>query len=129
MRIRAFAIALIVALSVGATAGATTLTPLIWGWERFFTVEWQPDSRNGAPYVSGYVKNDWGMPAANVRLLVEALGPGNQVTAQRVEWLGTMLTPGMRAQFQVPAPAPAPAYRVSVFAFDWVQVGGGSDLR
>lgn len=125
MRIRALAAALVLTLAVGAAASAAALAPLVWGWERFFTVEWQPDTRKGVPYVSGHIKNDWGMPAANLRLLVEALGPGNQVTAQRVEWLGTMLTPGMRAAFQVPAPAPAPAYRVSVFAFDWVQTGGG----
>ena len=125
MRIRTVAVALVFALSIGATAGAATLTPLIWGWERFFTVEWQPDSRKGAPYVSGYVKNEWGFPAADVRLLVESLGPGNEVTGQRVEWLGTTLPPGMRAAFQMPAPAAAPAYRVSVFAFTWIQAGGG----
>jgi hypothetical protein len=124
MLIRALAAALILAFSVGATASTAPLTPLIWGWERFFTLEWQADTRNGAPYVSGYIKNDAGTPAANIRLLVEALGPGDQVASQRVEWLGTMLTPGTRAHFQVPAPAAGPAYRVSVFAFDWVQAGG-----
>jgi len=125
MRTRALAAALLLALATGAAAHAAVLTPLVIGWEQFFTIEWQPDTRNGAPYVSGYIKNDWGMPAAKIRLLVESLGPGNQVAAQRVEWLGTTLTPGMRAQFQLRAPAPAAAYRVSVFAFDWVQAGGG----
>ena len=127
MRIRALAAALLLAFSVAVPAGATILTPLVSGWERYFTVEWQPHSRNGAPYVIGYIKNDWGVPAANIRLLVDALGPGDQVTSQRVEWLGTMLTPGTRAHFQVPAPGSASAYRVSVFAFDFVEAGGGDE--
>lgn len=124
MRTRALVAALVLALSGAAPLGASELAPLVWGWERFFTLEWQPDSRRGVPHVSGYIRNEWGEVAASIQLLVESLGPGNQVTAQRVEWLGGMLTPGTRAYFQVPAPAPAPAYRVSVFAFDWVQADG-----
>jgi hypothetical protein len=124
MRIRALTVTLVLALAVVVPVGAAGLSPLVVGWERFFTLEWQPDSRKGVPQVSGYVKNEGGDTAANIRLLVEALGADNQVAAQRVEWLGTMLTPGMRAAFQVPAPAPAPAYRVSIFAFDWIQAPG-----
>jgi hypothetical protein len=121
MWIRTLAVAVLLALSVGTSASSTALTPLVIGWERFFTVEWQADTS----HVTGYIQNDWGAPAAQIRLLVESLGPGNQVTGQRVEWLGTMLAPGMRAGFRVAAPAPASAFRVSVFAFDWVQAGSG----
>jgi hypothetical protein len=124
MRIRALTTALLLALSTGAASGAP-LTPLIWGWEQFFTIEWQPETRNGLAEVGGYVRNDWGMAAANVRLLVESLGPNSEVTGQRVAWLGSMLTPGTSAYFLVPAPRGGSAYRVSVFAFDWVQMGGG----
>lgn len=71
--------------------------------------------------------NDWGFSARNVQLLVEGLDSTGNVVGQRVAWLGSELTPGMRAYFETPAPPPAPAagYRVSVFAFDWVQAGGG----
>ena len=124
MRIRALAVTLVLVLAVVVPVGADGLSPLIVGWERFFTVEWQPDSRKGVPHVSGYVRNEWGTPAVNIQLLVESIGPDNQVSAQRVEWLGAGLTPGTRAAFQVPAPGPGPAYRVSIFAFDWVQAGG-----
>lgn len=36
-----------------------------------------------------------------------------------------VLTPGTTAPFEVPVNARAPQYRVSVFAFDWVQHGRG----
>jgi len=100
------------------------LTPLVIGWEQFFKVEWEAGERKGRPVVQGYIKNDWGMTAANVRLLVDGLDPSGQVVSQTVGWLGTQLTPGMRAYFEVPVNEPAPAYRVSVFAFDFVQHGG-----
>lgn len=110
-----------------ATTAAALLTPLVAGWEQFFKVEWSADERKGKPVVSGRVKNDWGIPARNIRLLVDALDSSGQVVSQRVGWLGSDLPPGISAYFEVPMPERAPAYRVSVFAFDWVQVGGPRD--
>lgn len=95
--------------------------PLVWGWEQFFKVTWEPMERKGRPYVAGYVLNDWGFPATRVQLLVDGLDPSGGVVSQTVSWLGQSITPGSRVYFQVPAPQPAASYRVSVFAFDWVQ--------
>ncbi|MGH7388718.1 MAG: hypothetical protein ACREM3_04585 [Candidatus Rokuibacteriota bacterium] len=120
------AVTALVLLTATGTGLAAQLHPLIAGWEQYFKVEWQAGDRSGKPVVYGKVFNDFGMPAANVRLLVEGLDGGGAVTSQRVEWLGGgILEPGMRAYFEVPSPGAAPSYRVSVFAFDWVQMGGG----
>jgi hypothetical protein len=121
-------VALVLALSAASLAAAATLTPLIAGWEQFFKIEWQAPVANGSP-ITGYVLNDAGFPATRIQLLVDGLDPGGQVVSQRVEWLGTSLTPGMRAYFEVRAPGPAPTYRVRVFAFDWLQGSGTDDRR
>lgn len=100
------------------------LQPLVRGWEQFFKLDWQAEEAGGRPVVSGHVFNDWGMPAANMRLLVDGLDAEGRVVEQKVSWLGFTLTPGTRAPFQVVLAEPAAAYRVSVFAFDWVERGG-----
>lgn len=125
MRIVAIVTALVL-LTAAGTGLAAQLQPLVAGWEQFFRVEWQAGARAGKSVVYGKILNDYGMPAANIRLLVEGLDGGGAVTSQRVEWLGGgILTPGTGAYFEVPSPGAAPTYRVSVFAFDWVQTGGG----
>jgi hypothetical protein len=112
---------LLVALATVHGATGQTLTPLVLGWENFFTLSWEPSQERGQPIVSGYIKNNAGFPARRIQLLVEAVDASGQVTGQRVSWLGSSLTSGMRAYFEAPAPPPASTYRVSVFAYDWVQ--------
>lgn len=110
---------------VGCTAvhGADgqVLTPRVLGWENFFTITWEQSQYRGQPGISGYIKNNAGFPARRIQLLVDALDASGGITGQRVSWLGSDLTPGMRGYFEVPAPPPASTYRVSVFAYDWVQ--------
>jgi hypothetical protein len=116
------AIAMLAVFVVGAEAAP--LQPLVVGWEQFFTLDSQPGTRRGRPVVSGYVLNQWGMPAARIRLLVEGVGPGGEVMGQQLVWLtGQSLTPGARAYFEIPAAATASTYRVSVFAFEWIRPG------
>lgn len=122
-------------VSLGVLAGAaaapgtaTALSPLVVGWERFFELRWGGEMRAGRPVVAGDVVNTFGVPARRVQLLVENLDAAGQVTSQTVAWLGSELTPGSRAYFEVPVAQAAPSYRVTVFAFEWIQVGGG-DLR
>jgi hypothetical protein len=123
---RVAAALVILGLAAGpARAAADRLVPLVAGWEQYFKLEWESSERGGQPVVRGYVLNDWGMPAARMQLLVEALDTGGNVVAQRVAWVGAgILMPGVRAYFEVPVAERSPGYRVSVFAFDWVQVGG-----
>lgn len=121
----ALAVTLILVGHVLDAEAASPLQPHIVGWERFFTVQWQPGTWRGRPVVSGYVLNDSGLVAARIRLLVEGIGPNGEVTGQQVVWLTgrETLEPGARAYFQVPA-MPAAAHRVSVYTFDWVRPSG-----
>jgi hypothetical protein len=118
---------LLATLLLAACAAPRTgepLRPLVVGWEQFFKLSWESGMVKGRPAVWGHILNDWGLPAKDIRLLVEALGPSGEIIGQDVAWLGTSLTPGMRAYFEVPVSQPAPTYRVSVFAFDWVLTDG-----
>jgi hypothetical protein len=121
--------ALVLVMAPASAFPAATLTPLIVGWEQFFKVDWEPGMRGNQPVVRGHVLNDWGMPATSIRLLVEGLDSSGQVVTQKVGWLGSSLPPGVRAPFEIPVAQRLPVYRVSVFAFDWVQAGNGADRR
>jgi hypothetical protein len=122
------AAALVLSVVMAAPLGAVDrpLTPLVLGWEQFFKLNWQVSQGRSEPVVWGQILNDWGMPAARVQLLVEGLDGSGQIVGQKVAWLGSTLSPGMREHFEVPVPWKAPTYRVSVFAFDWVQTDGGN---
>lgn len=116
---------LVVALGAGASVlSAAELTPLVVGWDRYFTLDWKAETVKARPVVTGHIRNEWGFGAASIRLLVEGLGAAGQVESQKVVWLGTGLAPGMRSYFEVPVEQAA-AYRVRIFAFDWVQSGCG----
>jgi hypothetical protein len=100
---------------------AQPLTPHFPAWERYFEISWEPFERRGRPHLSGYVVNKYGATASRVKLLVESIDPAGRIVAQRVEWLGGTVPVFSQAYFEVPAPEPAASYRVSVFAFDFMQ--------
>jgi hypothetical protein len=102
---------------------AAELQPLMAGWERLFTVDWQPSQYRGTPVVQGYVTNVSPYHTTNIRVLVEGLDTGGQVTSQRVAWIPGELLGGGRAFFQIPA-GPAPSYRVRVFSYDRLEMDG-----
>ena len=118
-------LAILALVSIVATANsvaAQRLTSLIPGWERYFTVSWEPMERRGKPYLGGYIVSSYGVTASRVQLLVESLDAAGQTVAQHVEWLGGGNLPGFaRTYFEVPIRQRASSYRVSVFAFDFVQ--------
>lgn len=122
------ALVMVIALSVSCTSAgpsAGPLTPLVIGWEQFFTLTWTVSENKGRPVVHGRIHNNWNFAAANVRLLVDELDASGAVVDQKVGWLGFMLTPGTTAPFEIPVSRSTPNHRVSVFAFDWVQTDGG----
>ncbi|HET9490576.1 MAG TPA: hypothetical protein VFR64_12575 [Methylomirabilota bacterium] len=125
MRRMTAAASLVLAVLVAAPLGAVErLTPLVVGWEQFFKLDWQVAERGQQPLVWGHLLNDWGDAAGQIQLLVEGFDSSGSLVGQKVAWLGTTLTPGMRGYFEVPVPWKAPTYRVSVFAFEWIQAGG-----
>lgn len=92
------------------------------GRERYYTVSWEPFERRGQPYLSGYIVSCYGVTATRVQLLVDSLDSSGQIVTQRVEWLGGSNLPGFsRTYFEVPIRQQGPSYRVSVFAFNFVQ--------
>jgi hypothetical protein len=123
MRRRVLAItALVTVLAIATGAIAQSLTPLLPGWERYFTVSWEPFDRRGEPYLGGYIVSNYGVTAMRVQLLVDSLDSSGQIVGQRVEWLGGGNLPGFsRTYFEVPIRQRASSYRVSVFAFDFLQ--------
>jgi hypothetical protein len=112
-------------LMVGAPlpGAAAPLEPLMAGWERLFSVSWGPGEYRGQPSVEGYVDNISPYHTSNIRILVESMDAGGQVTNQQIAWLSGDLLGGGRLFFQVPTPS-APSYRVRVFSYDRVELDG-----
>lgn len=121
---------LILALAAGHAWGATTkwqpgnLRPLIVGWEQFFRVQWNTTKVGGQPAVEGYITNTWGFAATNVQLLVRGFDGSGKMVGQLVAWGPKEVDPGGRVYFDVPVPRAA-SYEVAIFAWNWVQTGGG----
>jgi hypothetical protein len=112
-------------LMVGAPlpGAAAQLEPLMAGWERLFSVSWEAGQYRGRPSVEGYVHNVSSYHTSNIRILVESMDAGGQVTNQQIAWLSGDLLGGGRTFFQVPTP-PAPNYRVRIFSYDRVEQNG-----
>jgi hypothetical protein len=123
MRVRVLVIGtLLGVLAATSAAPAQPLSPNFPGWERYFSVSWEPFERRGEPYLSGYIVNSYGVTATRVQLLVDSLDSSGQIVAQQVEWLGGSNLPGFATTyFEVPIRQQAARYRVSVFAFDFLQ--------
>jgi hypothetical protein len=111
----------VVLIGTAMPSAAAELQPLMVGWERHFTVDWQPGQYRGQPALQGYVTNVSPYHAANIRVLVESLDAGGQVTSQKVTWVPGDILGGGRLYFQVPT-ATAPAYRVRVFSYDRIEL-------
>lgn len=106
-----------------APGGAATQGPPSYGTygaDRYFKIEWQADERRGKPIVSGYVTNQWGLAARNVRVYVEALDAAGNVTAKYIGYVNGYVPPSSRVYFEVPVQAKAPSYRVTVLSFDLI---------
>ena len=113
-----------VAILAGATAvPAREIQPHMAGWEQHFTLEYRPGEFRGKPVVEGTVTNISPYLMTRVGLLVDTLDANGNITSQRVAWLGGDLPGGGHDYFSIPTP-PAPAYRVRVYSYDRIEVGG-----
>ena len=97
----------------------------IYGAEQFFRLNWEPAERGGRPIVTGYIQNDYGFTARDVRLRVESLDTGGRVVAKTTGYVPGVMTPGSHVYFEVPVAARADGYRVSVLSFELLQKGKG----
>lgn len=130
MWFRALAFAsVLVAAAFTVAQGAAMLTPLVVDGERYFRLEWQAADTGGQPTVWGRVRNEYGFTARKVRLLIDSLDPAGAVTAQTIAYVPFDVTPGTGGYFEARVPARAASYRITVFQWEWVQAGGGDNIR
>ena len=116
-RSRALALALSLVVAVPNLVSARELQPLMLGWERHFTVTWEPVQRRGRLEVAGYVNNRSPYRFGNLRVLVESVDDAGRVVDQRVSWVLGELGADSRLYFELRA-TPAASYRVRVFSYD-----------
>jgi hypothetical protein len=90
--------ALLGMLAAATEAPAQPLTPTFPGWERYFSVSWEPFERRGQPYLGGYIVSSYGVTATRVQLLVDSLDSSGKIVAQRVEWLAAAISRASRAR-------------------------------
>jgi hypothetical protein len=95
----------------------------IQGIEQYFRVESEVTQGRRGPVVSGYVYNTYGHTAGNVRLAIEGLDAGGQVTSTTMAWLLGTVPPNGRAYFEARAPQGATSVRVRVLFYDPVGRG------
>jgi hypothetical protein len=97
---------------------------VIQGADQFFRIESTTTEGRRGPVVSGYIYSTWGYIASNVRLLVEGLNAGGQVTSTTIVWVMGTVPPGGRAYFEAAAPRDAASVRVRVGSFEPLGRGG-----
>ena len=125
-RIYAVMIAAFAVAAVGVVALEAQVASAEWNREtladHFFHVEWTvaPDQA-GHPRLSGYVYNDYGDSAVNVKLRISEVDASGQDVESVVEPIGDTIPGLSRAYFSVPVPD-SPSYRVAVSAFDFVEL-------
>ena len=114
---------LVVATSI--LAGADVLTaaeikPHMLGWEQILALEYGPGTYRGQPALEGTVTNISPYDLTGVKILVDTLDAGGNITTQKVAYVPGDLRGGGRLYFTVPT-APAPAYRVRIFTYDRIE--------
>jgi len=80
--------------------------------------------RRGA-MVAGYIRNEWNMPARQLRLRVEHVDVAGQIVTTTIGYVPDTVMPGSRRYFEVPVGSAVGTYRVSVLSFNWVSPLGG----
>ena len=131
---RGFLALLLTGLGGCATLGASptwhpgNLQPLIIGWQQYFRIQWTATPSGGAALIDGYITNTWGFPAQRVRVLVNGYDAAGRQVGQLIAWGPNEINPGSRHYFDVTVPGGAASYDVSIFSWNWVQVGSSVDM-
>ncbi|OGL05611.1 MAG: hypothetical protein A3I03_15150 [Candidatus Rokubacteria bacterium RIFCSPLOWO2_02_FULL_68_19] len=111
--------ALLAALLIAAGAG--------WAQDvtRYLRLEWEvSQGRRGHAVVSGYLYNDYGLPAVRVQLRVEVLDASGQTVSETTAYIDREVPPLGRAYFEASLPRAGAGYRVTVNYFDWLMIPG-----
>jgi hypothetical protein len=124
--------AMLLAGCAGVSTGpvpSAAVTTAVQGWERYFRLDWTGQATPRGMEIDGYIYNTYGSPAANVRVLAQALDPQDEVIAQKIEWVPGVVPNFSRSYFKVSALPAAAAYRVTVWSFDIVETDRDHFLR
>ena len=115
MIIRCVLVALSILLFSGAAVAQTD-----FGADpaRYLKLDWQTAPAGPQTAVWGHVYNDFGLPARDIQLLVQALDEAGRPVAQTIAWIPFVLAPGTTGSFEARVPS-ASSYRVSVASFSW----------
>lgn len=106
-------------------APSASVTTAVQGWEHYFRLDWTGQATPGGTAIDGYIYNTYGSPAANVRILAQALDATDEVIAQRIEWVPGIVPNFSRSYFRVGALPYAAQYRVTVWSFDIIDTDRG----
>jgi len=111
--------------AVPKAARAVTITPS--GIDPRLRLEWEAhEDRRGRPVIAGYVYNDSGQPAINLRLVAEALDASGQVVDRAVGFVTAGVPAFNRSYFSVALHRAGAGYRIALTGFDWKDNGSGS---
>jgi|ERR671931_14642 hypothetical protein len=106
-------------------APAGSVTTLMPGWERFFTLEWSAEpEREGSRRLDGYIVNGYGEYATDIRLLVQSLDASGNVVDQRIVWVPAGAGGFGRAYFDVRHLPASDHYQVFVWDYRIIQSAG-----
>ena len=114
---------LVIAVALGGCAlpslvtGPGPLQPLVVGTEQHVTLEWQPEGSDLPVVVRGYISNRSPYTFIQIRVLVDALGPNDEILDQRLVWSVGALPGWARNYFEAPM-GPALHYRARIFSWD-----------
>jgi len=93
--------------------------------DQFFHVEWSAaPGRDGQEWITGYVYNDFGDTALNVKLHIVGLDSTGRETMDITRPVQGTVPGNDRAYFDVHVPR-STSYRVAVTGFDFVEPEGG----
>jgi hypothetical protein len=93
------------------------LQPLVVGTEQHVSLEWQPIGSEVPIVVRGYINNHSPYTFTQIRVLVEGLGPADEILDQRLVWSYGALGSLGRNYFEAPM-NPAPHYRARIFSWE-----------
>jgi len=82
-------------------------------------------TRHGQPEIQGFIYNDYGRAANNVRMIVETLDESGQVIGRGYGYVFGIVPAFSRTPFNVPLQTAGASYRLTVTLFEWRDTGGG----
>jgi hypothetical protein len=123
---------IIVMLTTSAACGTygpspSTTTTLMSGWEHHFSIDWTAvEQSQSSRKVSGYIYNNHGERATQLRVLALAIDPAGTVVGQRIAYVPGGVGGFGRVYFEVPNLPVAQNYRVSIWDYTWFQAPGST---